>query len=82
MSETHCDHGKSYVDDDCAECDRVWVNEVVLPATRRDVARLLRFYDQQSLIGLIFSQAHHVEKLQSKKTPVQDTPAFRRVREG
>jgi len=82
MSElTHCGHGKSYKDDHCAECETVWAQHVTLPEARAAVANLLKFYNQETLIGLLFTQAHHVEKLQAKLPKLPDLNPSR-VREG
>lgn len=77
---THCGHGKAY-GDGCGECDAVWAAEVTLPEARKTVARLLKFYNRESLIDLIFSQDAHIEKLQSKLPATKDD-TVRRLREG
>lgn len=68
---THCGHGKSYKDE-CDECEKLWALEVTLPNARLAVAKLMKFYDADSLIKLLFEQAHHVEKLQAKLPPLRD----------
>ena len=63
---THCCHGKSYKVDECAECEKVWADEVLLPDARKTVAQLMKFYSVHHLVSLVFAQNHHVEKLQDK----------------
>lgn len=76
-----CGHGKLFVGETCDECEAVWVRDVTLPNVRRGVGQLLKFYQKETLIELIFAQAQHIEKLQSKAPPLRDDWP-RKVREG
>lgn len=77
---THCGHGVSYKET-CAQCDKIWADQVTLPAARKNIAQLLRFYSVKTLQELVLEQASHIEKLQAK-VPRDNQPAFTRVREG
>lgn len=76
-----CSHGKLFIGETCQECEQVWVRDVTLPNVRKEVTQLLRFYQKQTLIELIFAQSLHVERLQAKVPPIRDSQP-RKVREG
>jgi len=76
-----CSHGKLFVGETCKECEAVWVRDVTLPNVRKEVGQLLRFYQKETLVELIFVQNQHVERLQSQVPPIRDTQP-RKVREG
>ena len=64
-----------------ADLERVWLDQVTTPNTLEGIRKLMRFYGVDYIIDLVKAQEHHVEKLQSRLTPMPDEQP-RKVREG
>jgi len=78
-----CAHGIPFSTNTCEQCEKVWAEQVQLPQARATIARLLQFYQKETLIELVFAQEHHVTKLQDKLHRLAPSvPALQRHREG